>query len=141
MEQRIATRRAEALGPVDAKGCASYAPSMQATTSDLSALLDPLLDALADKIVSKLTAGALPGFVDQVQSPLGRRRHVAACRARIARGEPGAAIVGRRHLMSQEALAAELRSAGSRRSKDVAPRSVADELRAQLGLPRPGGRS
>jgi hypothetical protein len=49
-----------------------------------------------------------PDMVSQVTSPLGRRRHCAAVQRRVAAGIPGAAIVGRKHLLSREALNDEL---------------------------------
>ncbi len=97
--------------------------------------LDGLADAIAERVVERLGAGA---HVDQSRSPLGSRRHHAAVRRRLARGLPGAAIVGRRHLLSSEALAEELARAGHR---DVsAPAATRDGARddqallARLGL-------
>jgi hypothetical protein len=105
----------------------------------LEALLEPVLDALADKIVSRLTAGTRADMVDQAMSPLGRRRHIAACRSRVARGEAGAAIVGRRHLLSRDALRAELDAVAKRvpRKRVAAPPiDELAELREELGLER-----
>lgn len=72
-------------------------------------------------------------WVDQRASALGSRRHCAAVRRRLAKGEPGAAVVGRRHLLSAESLAEELRGLkGPRRS--AGPESVGSELRRALSL-------
>lgn len=51
------------------------------------------------------------GWLDQEFSPLGSRRHIAAVRRRIARRKPGseldAVVVGRRYLLTVDALAEE----------------------------------
>jgi hypothetical protein len=70
-------------------------------------VLDEVIDRIACRVVEKLRA-APTGMTDQSGSPLGRRRHCSAVRRRIASGESGAAIVGRKHLLSQEALSEEL---------------------------------
>jgi hypothetical protein len=77
-------------------------------------------------------------WIDQSASPLGRRRHCAAVKRRIAAGEDGAALAGRRQLLSQEALDAEL-AALSKRPAAAKPAAIAaaagpDQLRARLGL-------
>ena len=53
-------------------------------------------------------------WIGQNSSPRGPRRHIASARARIAAGSPGVAIVGRRALLSAEALAEELEALSSR---------------------------
>lgn len=73
-------------------------------------------------------------WIDQHSSPLGPRRHCAAVRKRVQSGDEGAAIVGRRLLLSHEALAAELARIGKPSQKKK--RSIADELREELNLPR-----
>jgi hypothetical protein len=95
--------------------------------------LDVLVDVLADRIARRLLTAQHDGWTDQSSSPLGPRRHRAAVTRRIQAGEPGAARVGRRHLLSTDALQAELALAGERKTKPAAP-SVADDLRAQLRL-------
>lgn len=70
-------------------------------------LLDDLVDRIAARVAERLRT-VEPGMVDQGASPLGRRRHCAAVRRRLARGEAGAAVVGRRHLLSADALGEEL---------------------------------
>jgi hypothetical protein len=47
-------------------------------------------------------------WLAQANSPLGPRRHVGRVRARLAAGLDGAALVGRRALLSPAALAEEL---------------------------------
>lgn len=62
------------------------------------------------RLVAEELRGGDPSLVDQSRSVLGRRRHVAAVQRRLAADpqEPGASIVGKRHLLTQEALAEEL---------------------------------
>jgi hypothetical protein len=96
--------------------------------------LETLAALIAAKVVAELRAGDAPGMVDQVASPLGRRRHIAAVRRLVATGQPGAAQVGRRYLLSRERLDAEL--AGNAKAlkpsaKHVEPMAaVPDELAA-----------
>lgn len=68
--------------------------------------LASVLRAAADEAdcLAKLEAQERQDWIDQAASPLGRRRHCAAVRARIASGLPGAAILGRRFLLSETAL-------------------------------------
>ncbi|HOU24900.1 MAG TPA: hypothetical protein PLN42_11755 [Anaerolineae bacterium] len=99
--------------------------------------LDAMADAIAERVVERLGAGA---HVDQQRSPLGKNRHCAAVRRRIAAGEPGAAIVGRRHLLSRDALDEELLRAGRPAAATSPPRraSAQDDaaLLSRLGLRR-----
>ena len=71
-------------------------------------------------------------WTDQAISPLGRRRHVAAVRRRLAARLDGAVIVGRRHLLAPAALDAEL-AALSRRPQP-AEKSTRARLERRLGL-------
>lgn len=81
-------------------------------------------------------------WTDQSASALGRRRHVAAVRRRCAVSDPGAAMLGRRALLSADALAAELAafSRGPRKAKAEPDASSPEALRRQLGLVKGGGR-
>jgi hypothetical protein len=54
------------------------------------------------------------GFIDQRTSPAGTRTHMAMTRRRVQAGLPGAAIVGRRFLLSPEALQEEQTIASTR---------------------------
>lgn len=101
---------------------------------ELKTALDVLADAIADRIAQRLLTGQLEDWIDQSNSPLGPRRHRTAVNRRIAKGEGGAARVGRRHLLNREALAAELATAGDRKSKGPTKITVADDLRVQLRL-------
>lgn len=62
---------------------------------------------VAREVVAQLRSGDV-GMIDTVSSPLGRKRHCAVVRRLVASGTPGAAIVGRRHLLSRELLDKEL---------------------------------
>jgi hypothetical protein len=108
------------------------------TRDAIAEALEPLLDALADRIVAKLTAGERSDMVDQVASPLGRRRHCAAVRRRVEAGDEGAAIVGRRHLLSKKALGEELATTSTKRKRtatpELAPVDDLAPLRAKYGL-------
>lgn len=95
--------------------------------------------AEADEYIrqAEATEAAHREWTDQTASPLGRRRHIAACRARVAQGDPRAAHVGRRWLLSCDAVAAELAALSQRPARKakpalavVAPTSMADRLTA-----------
>ncbi len=93
--------------------------------------------AIAVAVAAELRAGDVK-MTDQAGSPLGRRRHIAAVRRRVATGEPGACIVARRYLLSPEALAEEL-AAQSKKPRKVPAQAAVDDLadlRAQCGLRR-----
>lgn len=91
--------------------------------------LEELAARVAELVLDGLRAGAAPNMVDQHASLLGPRRHAAAVRRRVAAGVPGAAIVGRRLLLSREAIDEEL---------PARARKLADPdgalLAAELGL-------
>jgi hypothetical protein len=74
-------------------------------------------------------------WIEQAGSPLGNRRHVAAVKRRIAAGRiDGASMVGRRAMLSADALAEELALLSAKpRNAKPAP-SGPDALRAKLGL-------
>jgi hypothetical protein len=72
-------------------------------------------------------------WADQGTSPLGRRRHCAAVRSRVRGGQPGAAVVGRRHLLSAEALSEELERL-SKRPRPAEQVGVRSELERELRL-------
>lgn len=69
-----------------------------------------------------------PQWIPQTRSPLGNRRHIAAVRRRVAAGEPGATLVGRKYLLTREALDHELGRVVDSRRPTVAP--AVDELAA-----------
>lgn len=107
---------------------------MNDVDSDLEAI-DELVDAFAHRfrrqlrrIVREETRGQDPSWVDQTLSILGNRKHIAAVRRRLAATppEPGARVVGRRYLLSQEAIAEELGRA-SKASPGVRKVETVDE--------------
>lgn len=101
---------------------------------ELGSFLDALVAAIADRVVERL-GGEHEGWASQSESPLGSRRHRTAVCRRMAAGLPGAAKVGRKHLLSRDALAEELEALGK---KSTAPKRETDDLeaklRAELGL-------
>lgn len=98
--------------------------------------LGRLADAVASKVFERLTAGQA-GLVEQSASPLGRRRHIAAVRRLVASGAPGAAIVGRRHFLSKDALVAELAAQKPRsHTNEEAVTPGVDALAAKYGFER-----
>jgi hypothetical protein len=104
--------------------------------------LDELASIIAERVWLRFQQGT-PNMIDQSKSPLGRRRHCYAVRRRISEHQPGAAVVGRRHLLTQEALTEELSRLGFGDRRPTTGRasptpskgeSVADKLRRELGL-------
>lgn len=75
--------------------------------------LDALARVLAPR-VAEILRGADSTLISQNGSPLGPRRHCAAVRARVRRGELGASIVGRRFYLTRAALDEEIRAIGAR---------------------------
>lgn len=97
-----------------------------ANAPEIAAALDLLADAIASKVLERLAGDA--SMVDQDGSPLGRRRHIAAVRKHVASAAGGAAIVGRRHLLSRDLLAAELAAQSTRGKQAHKPNPVSDLL-------------
>lgn len=106
--------------------------------SPIESLIAELVRQVAAAVVAELRSGDAPGMVDQSASPLGRRRHMKAVRRRVAAGEPGAAHVGRRFMLSREALDAELTTESKRAARKAKPAPVDDlaALRSRYGLQR-----
>lgn len=96
--------------------------------------LDAFAEVVARKVVAQLAGGQV-GLVDQSASPLGRRRHIAAVRKLVSAGAPGGAIVGRRHLLTREALDAELAALKPRSRTEPKPTAV-DQLADRYGFER-----
>jgi len=77
------------------------------------------------RLVDGETRGVDPRWVDQANSALGRRLHIEAVKRRFAEAEAtgvsprelGARIEGRRYLLSQESMAAEM---GARAARGMA---------------------
>jgi hypothetical protein len=108
-------------------------------TADEISAFGIVLGAFARELGAVLLAGNQDGWIDQVSSPLGRRRHCVAVRRRVAERAGGAAVLGRRHVLSREALTEELARKPEKKAKPAAKPSVGDELRAELRLVRGGG--
>ncbi len=108
-------------------------------TVAIATMLARALRAAADELdqVAAEQRQQRADWIDQHASPLGSKRHNAAVRRLLGEGSAGAAKIGRRHLLSPDALAAELQRASHNRSA-TKPLSVGDELRAQLGIPLRG---
>lgn len=66
-------------------------------------------------------------WLSQAESPLGRRRHINACRRRMESKLDGAGQVGRKFLLSPEAIAEELGSPVE--TKPSAAESLEQKLR------------
>ena len=71
--------------------------------------LEALVKMIARAVVAELRAAdSHADMIDQTRSPLTAKKHCAIVRARIARGAGGAAIAGRKHLITRGALQEEL---------------------------------
>jgi hypothetical protein len=88
-------------------------------------LLERMADRIAQLVVDKLRAGDV-GMIDQAQSPLGRRRHIAFVR------NGGGIQIGRRYLATKEALEAHCKVLTSQRRPTQKERLTA--LAKELGL-------
>ncbi|HEY6056197.1 MAG TPA: hypothetical protein VIU86_19865 [Gaiellaceae bacterium] len=104
-------------------------------------LLQELALRIGRVVVAELR-GIDQNMVEQSGSPLGRNRHVAAVKRRLAQGKGGAHIVGRRHLLTREALQEELdrkSQPGVARAKangSTLQQSAKDEMMARLRMVR-----
>lgn len=95
----------------------------------VDALLERIADRVAELVVFKLRSDDF-GMVDQVQSPLGRRKHIAFVRA------GGGVQIGRRFLARREDLQKYIEEMSkSQRARPTKTLSVAEKLRLELGLP------
>ena len=99
-------------------------------------LLARVLRAAADECdaIAAEASAERSEMVDQRRSVLGNRRHVRIVQQLVGEGSSEAAIVGRRHLLTQAAITAELAKLGKSKSVKPARESVADELRRELYL-------
>ena len=110
-------------------------------------LVEQLIDLLAERVASAIAArlqGGEDGFVDQARSLLGPRRHCAAVRRRIARGESGALVVDRQHYLTLRAYEEEIARRGTKGSPvDLTPKphGIAQKLENELRLIRRNGDS
>ena len=113
-------------------------PQASKTTNDLTSSVDPFelfVEAVADKVIERLGRSANAAWIDQSASPLGRCRHCAAVKRRVANGEGGGRIVGRRHELSPEALQHEVDTVSRgrlRRTTKAEPSNVVADLERAL---------
>jgi hypothetical protein len=91
----------------------------------LDELILLLADALAPRVAAEMSG--VSAWIDQKGSPLGRNRHVAAVKRRAKDGEKGAALSGRRFLLSPAALKEEMSRALLPPVKVAAPAPANDE--------------
>lgn len=112
--------------------------------SALDDVLATLAKLVAAEVVRELRSGPAD-LVPQGASPLGKRRHCAAVRSRVAKGDTGGSIVGRLHYLTPEALREELaacrppkRRAPALKAVAAAPRDDLAALCDELGFRRKG---
>ncbi len=107
------------------------------------ALLRALAQVLAPYVADQLTEQRRAEWIDQAQSQLGRRRHIAAVRRLISEGSPDARILRRRHLLTASAHERELAALGARSVAKLGERAAEEaeeaEAMAELGLRAVGG--
>lgn len=109
----------------------------------------PSLDAVADALevlaahvraqasANPARQSAATDWISQRDSVLSRRRHINACRRRVAEGLEGASIVGRRYLLTPAAIDAELgRLTAARATAKPAKDELADLRRRFTGAER-----
>jgi hypothetical protein len=108
-------------------------------TGALDGLLETLATLVAREVVRELRSGP-SDLVSQASSPLGKRRHCAAVRARLARGDSSACVVGRTHYLTPQALRDELAGCKAPKRTTVplrqGPPDELAALRQELGLER-----
>ncbi len=103
-------------------------------SKDLTELVQEFARIVAREIAAIQRDGQAE-MIDQTTSPLGARRHCSAVRRRLACGKPGAAIVGRKHLLSSTALDEELQGLSPKlelpfRTKSTIAEDLVDSLRS-----------
>jgi hypothetical protein len=79
-------------------------------------LLDAVLRRFAEILgpeIAKALRGVSDEWIPQDGSPLGNRRHCTAVRRRVAKGDLGAVVDGKRFLLSRGALQEEMRALGN----------------------------
>ncbi len=102
------------------------------SNDELARLVDQLAECIATHVADKLCAGNIAGFIDQSESPLGRRRHIEAVRT----GKLPGKRVGRRYLVRREDL--DLFVATNANAVQERPQTTdrIDSLAAELGHKR-----
>ena len=102
------------------------------TDNELSPQFEALAKRVAALVVEKLRGDNIAGFVDQSESPLGRRTHIEAVRS----GKLPGKRIGRRYLVRREDL--DLFVAANSSAVQERPQSTdrIDSLAAELGHKR-----
>jgi hypothetical protein len=99
----------------------------------LDALIDSLVERIAVRIADKLRGGQLSGYVDQANSPLGRRNHIKAVRTGAL---PGVRI-GRRYLAIREDVERYIAQRQATLEGSAPTVDAVDALATELGFKRP----
>jgi hypothetical protein len=98
-------------------------------------ILEELVRRIARAVVAEMRADRTPtdGWLDQhsTEAAFGVRWHCRAVRRRRAEGKPGAAIEGRRYLLTREAMNEEALRSGQR-DKGVPTTSERDAAKAAV---------
>lgn len=108
---------------------------MKGAEEALAAFARVLAPFVAREVVRELRASD-GDMIAQAGSPLGPRRHAAAVRRRVAAGQSGAVVAGRKLLLSREALAEEMTAlnATARKRKPLGPAAPAVDYAARYGF-------
>lgn len=101
-------------------------------SDELAAAIQTLAGAIAAAVVRELRQPGEDQWVSQADSPLGSRLHCRAVRRRVNAGDPGAAIVRRKHLLSNQALAEELRRQPAQKRKSSRPGAGAGKAESSV---------
>jgi len=107
-----------------------HAAEEASPASQIGHALEHAIERVLRRVVREELRGQDPDWIAQAESPLGPKRHCAAVRRRIAERKPGARIVARRFLLSQEAMAEELGRESERHSGRPTVKKAAAETRA-----------
>jgi hypothetical protein len=101
---------------------------------DLLAAIELLADAIAERVAAKLR-GSSDEWIDQHSSPLGSKRHCALVRSLTTAGDQRASKIGRRYLLSRDALAeAMIRQSQTKSKAPETGETVTSRLQQRLRL-------
>lgn len=97
-------------------------------------LFNGLVERIAALVLERLQVSLRPDdLIDQHSTPLGKRAHCALTRRLAAQKHPGAAIIGRRMLLSRKAITEHLAGLHSPKPYDQKRVVTAgDKVRAEL---------
>lgn len=108
-------------------------------TTGLLAAIELLADAVADRVAAKIRDAAGDGWIDQHSSPLGARKHCALVRSLVASGDHRAARIGRRALLTRDALAEAMVTTSNAAPRRTSPLRESVEQRLSRKLRLVGG--